>query len=57
MRNGDKLRQMTDEEMANIISLPCPPDGGQVLGKMITGCVKTDCAWCWMCWMAEEDEE
>ena len=56
MRNGDKLRQMTDEDMAKIISLPCPPDGGQVLSKMITGCVEADCAWCWMCWMAEEDD-
>ena len=53
MRNGDKLRQMTDEDMAKIINLACPP------GKEISincGCDDVMCEWCWMCWMAEEDD-
>ena len=54
MTNGDKVRQMTDEQIADVLSwnyicpsnIECP--GG---GKPLT---PTNCRACWMEWLKQE---
>lgn len=50
--NADRIRAMSDEELANWITsieqdAPCPPDGS-------CSCVKSNCMKGWLGWLQEE---
>lgn len=50
--NADRIRSMSDEELANWITsidqdAPCPPDGS-------CSCVKSNCVKGWLNWLQEE---
>ena len=46
MTNGDKIRAMTDEELAESLS-------GSVACKHITGCLDTSCYECTLIWLKQ----
>jgi hypothetical protein len=51
MTNGDKVRQMTDAELADALEwhYVCPPNT-----KCEHGADKTNCRACWMEWLKQE---
>lgn len=50
MTNADRIRAMTDEELAALANaFPCPP-------TLVCGC-RNDCVPCWLDWLREEAEE
>ena len=56
MTNADKIRAMTDEEMANTI-YACPPDYAKLSEDEI--CIKfnDECKACWLNWLKQEADE
>lgn len=46
--NGDKIRSMTDKEMAKILNGGCPPGGAKCNGR---------CGLCWLDWFRSPVEE
>ena len=49
MTNGDRIRSMTDEEIAEVIWMICPTSG--VNSK---GCINVRCSQCWLEWLKQE---
>ena len=50
--NADRIRSMTDEELAEFIEgAVCPP---QCCVKRVYECQKNDCVPCWLAWLREE---
>ena len=47
--NADKIRRMTDEELARVIDMVCPPDTACNDGQQ---CIK-----CWIEWLKQPVEE
>lgn len=47
--NGDKIRNMTDEELARAMDMVCPPDTACNDGQQ---CIK-----CWIEWLKQPVEE
>ena len=56
MTNADKIRAMTDEEMAATI-YACPPDYAKLSEDEI--CIKfnDECKACWLDWLQKEADE
>ena len=50
MTNADRIRQMTDEELAESLS-------GSVACKHVTGCLDTSCYECTLEWLKQEVNE
>lgn len=52
MTNGDKIRQMSDDELAEYFALDCncPPE------EKLTDC-NSKCYECWLKWLKSEGEE
>ena len=49
--NADKIRHMTDEELAKFIEqASCPP----TTKKIYHECTKDDCVPCWLEWLKQE---
>ena len=56
--NADRLREMTDEELAWFIGYyGCPPNTHNSCPKEFAGEDETDCEACWLKWLKEEVEE
>lgn len=52
MTNADRIRSMTDEELAEFIEgAMCPP---QCCVKRVYECQKNECVPCWLAWLKEE---
>lgn len=47
--NADKIRSMTDEELARVVDMVCPPDTACNDGQQ---CIK-----CWIEWLKQPVEE
>lgn len=55
MTNADRIRNMTDEELATFIEeASCPPT---CYRTHIYECRKEDCAPCWLAWLQAEVKE
>lgn len=53
--NADRIRQMTDEELAEFIEgAICPP---KCYSRSIGECEKEECVPCWLKWLREEVKE
>lgn len=50
MTNGDKIRQMSNEELANLFADACPPK----MHKKCRGSLREDCFACWFEWLESE---
>lgn len=51
--NGDKIRQMSDEELAKKFGYPCPP----LYKKHCRGDNPEECAECWLNWLRQEAKD
>lgn len=51
LTNGDRIRNMTDDEMAKIINRGCPPGGTECSGS------NGRCGLCWLDWLRSPVEE
>lgn len=51
--NGDKIRQMSDEELAKKFGYPCPP----LYKKHCRGDNPEECAECWLNWLKQEAKD
>ena len=52
MTNADKIRHMTDEELAMLLQPTCPPCDRCHIGDEIKDCYK-----CWLDWLKQEVDE
>lgn len=48
--NGDLIRQMSDEELANLFAAACPPK----MHKKCRGTLREECFACWFEYLASE---
>lgn len=53
MTNADKIRQMSDEELAIICEDGCPPNANCVTDLNELG-MKANCIRCWLDWLRKE---
>ena len=53
--NADRIRSMTDEELAEFIEDACCPP--ECYKKHIAECQKEDCVPCWLTWLKKECKE
>ena len=53
MTNGDRIRKMSDEELAIICEDGCPPNCDCTDYHCADG-TKESCIRCWLCWLREE---
>jgi len=53
MTNADRIRAMTDEELAKLCASPCPPD--QTCGRNMCYPLP-ECVECWKRWLESEAE-
>lgn len=51
--NGDMLRQMSNEELANLFADACPPK----MHKKCRGTLREECFACWFEWLESEVED
>ena len=52
MTNGDKIRSMTDEELAENFQAMCPPDHEGIFTLECT--YGAGCRDCWLVWLEQE---
>ena len=52
--NADKTRQMSDEELAFLISNGCPPASVKPCRAYLSIDGDTNCADCWLDWLRQE---
>ena len=52
--NGDRIRDMTDEELARLMRMLCPPDGKHGNGSHYCVEYRLDCHNCWLQWLRKE---
>lgn len=48
MKNGDRVRQMSDQELVKVVKCP---------GRTLERCKSRSCSECKLEWMTEESEE
>lgn len=53
LTNGDKIRQMSNEELANSFADACPPK----MHKKCRGSLREECFACWSEWLESEVKE
>ncbi len=51
--NGDKIRQMSDEELAGKFGYPCP----LTANKHCSGISNEECTECWLNWLKQEAKD
>lgn len=54
MTNGDRIRQMSDEELYAFRFMPCP--GAHAVGERCRE-MENDCRLCWLAWLRQEAGE
>ena len=55
MTNGDKIRSMTDEELAENFRTVCPPAREEIITFECT--YEAGCRDCWLVWLKQEAQE
>lgn len=55
MTNGDKIRSMTDEELAEKFQTMCPPAREGIITFECT--YEAGCRDCWLVWLEQEAQE
>ena len=54
MTNGDKIRSMDNEQLAQILAAVCPPGNGE---SRLTCVSSKSCGSCWLEWLGKEVEK